>query len=524
MKTRPLAMAMLGFVTACASRNVPMPPWPITEEPRQPAGERSEVFISDLHFGPGRLANQRWDPFEDFRWGDAFARFLERIDDGKTDLVLAGDTFELWQYHVPDCAEAPDLGCSEEGSITHLQVALRAHAAELAALGRFAASGENRVFIVPGNHDAGLLFPRVAALVVEAAHAPPGRVTVSPTGAWLSADRQVLAEHGHQMDRMNRFTGWPRPFKLHDGKWYLVRPWGEQFVRVFYSQYEQKYPIVDNILSDGDALKLASAAEGSLGLGKGMARFAGMLLLRDSWSQRLAFLGNEAAPVWDVERIRAEPVDFVRSAMADLPAEVATFAGPEAARAAADSIAELSDDEIRAVCDELAAKVAESARAGIPTRLASCPQRTLGGGAGGEGDGTLGGVIDRFRSRDKLMGQYLAERADPKTGTGARFSFYVYGHTHHAEPLRSLPGAAWPIQVINTGAWQRVVTKDELERRALKKANGPPRPTLTTMDLEDLPACYNFVQSGHDGHGNRVQPRLRFFSEKTGAVGDSCDP
>jgi UDP-2,3-diacylglucosamine pyrophosphatase LpxH len=526
MKREIVGAAMLLLAPSCAHLEPapPLPPSLALGEPRQPAGARTEIFVSDLHLGPGRLPDHRWDPYEDFRWGDAFARFLAAIDDGKTDLVLAGDSFELWQYHAPDCGDPPDVGCSEEVSMAHLAVALRAHAAELLALGRFAASGENRVVFLPGNHDAGLLFPRAAALVVEATRAPADRVAVSATGAWVSADRALLSEHGHQMDRMNRFPGWPRPFTTRKGQVHLWRPWGEQFVRIFYSPYEQKYPVVDNILSDGDAMRLASAAEGSLGLGRGMARFAGMLLVNDSWSQRLAFLGNEAAPSWDIARIRTNPLDFVRGATADLPAEVqqGALAPGDGEREAVAGIAELSDDEIRAVCERIEGKLEESARAGVPTRLTPCPQRSLGGGEDGEPNGTLGGVIDRFRSRDKLMGQYLAERAAALgSGTSGRFHYYVFGHTHFAEPTRSLPGAAWPISVVNTGAWQRVVSKDELERRARAKG-GRSRSTLTAIELEDLPACYSFVQSGCDGRGKRAEPVLRFFSEATGSIAESC--
>jgi len=167
MKREIVVAAMLFLAPSCA--NLPPAP-PLTPsaalvEPQQPPGERTEIFVSDLHLGPGRLPDHRWDPYEDFRWGDAFAKFLTAIDDGKTDLVLAGDSFELWQYHAPDCADRPDVGCSEEVSMAHLAVSLRAHADELLALGRFAAKGENRVVFLPGNHDAGLLFPRAAALV-----------------------------------------------------------------------------------------------------------------------------------------------------------------------------------------------------------------------------------------------------------------------------------------------------------------------------------------------------------------------
>src|SRR6185295_13200928 len=79
---------------------------------------RLTVVISDLHMGIGRdPATGQWHPTEDFRWADAFGSFLRAIDEagkGSTDLVLNGDTFELWQPIGSECRH-PDvrLGCTE---------------------------------------------------------------------------------------------------------------------------------------------------------------------------------------------------------------------------------------------------------------------------------------------------------------------------------------------------------------------------------------------------------------------------
>ena len=64
------------------------------------------MIASDLHLGAGRNAGGEWLPTEDFRWQDDFASFLQAIDEagkGATDLVLNGDTFELWQSTTDDC-------------------------------------------------------------------------------------------------------------------------------------------------------------------------------------------------------------------------------------------------------------------------------------------------------------------------------------------------------------------------------------------------------------------------------------
>ena len=66
------------------------------------------VFISDLHFGAGRVDAQgnpkpqtcdespstsgKWDKFEDFRWTPSLCSFLDWLEQqGDTELVLVGD-------------------------------------------------------------------------------------------------------------------------------------------------------------------------------------------------------------------------------------------------------------------------------------------------------------------------------------------------------------------------------------------------------------------------------------------------
>jgi hypothetical protein len=60
-------------------------------------------------FGPGKV-NGHWHNFEDARWAPEFAEFLDemnRMGQGKADLILNGDAFELWQSLDPnDCTAA----------------------------------------------------------------------------------------------------------------------------------------------------------------------------------------------------------------------------------------------------------------------------------------------------------------------------------------------------------------------------------------------------------------------------------
>ena len=162
--------------------------------------------------GAGRDAAGAWQVTEDFRWTDELEGFLQALDaegGGATDLILNGDTFEL---AAPDCVrDDPALGCTESDALARLERVLAAHPREIAALAAFARGGSNRVVLVPGDHDAALLFPGVRARVEEALG--PDRAEVPPGGAWVSSDGQVHVEHGQQIGwRADRFADWPMPF------------------------------------------------------------------------------------------------------------------------------------------------------------------------------------------------------------------------------------------------------------------------------------------------------------------------
>ena len=179
----------------------------------QTSTSRFVVIASDLHFGVGRSASGEWLPAEDFRWPDEFAAFLRAVDEagkGATDLVLNGDTFELLQSTTDDCrVRDARLGCTEAEARGRLERVVAAHSVELAALGTFARNGTNRLILVPGDHDAALLFPAVAARAIASFNAPE-RVEVATRGYWLSADGAVYAEHGHQLPGdPYAFTAWP---------------------------------------------------------------------------------------------------------------------------------------------------------------------------------------------------------------------------------------------------------------------------------------------------------------------------
>jgi len=90
-----------------------------------------------------------------------------------------------------------------------------------------------------------------------------------------------------------------------------------------------------------------------------------------------------------------------------------------------------------------------------------------------------------------------------------------------AEGFSPVRGELTPV-VINDGAWQRTITPVQLERRAAE-AGVSATDLIGTLKLEDLPACYSFVQVSRE-NGAPV-PVVRYWRQAgTGnwGFGASC--
>jgi UDP-2,3-diacylglucosamine pyrophosphatase LpxH len=509
------------------------PPKPAGSQPLPAtASSRRTVLVSDLHFGVGRDASGAWDAYEDFRWAtewDAFLRDLAATGRPATDLILNGDTFELWQSLAQDCRYADrDLGCSEAEALGRLQRVLTAHAPELAALGRFAGAGDNRVVIVPGNHDGALLFPRLAQAVVAAVPAPAGRVRVAAEGFWLSADGRIYAEHGHMIgEEVNAFRvrgqkAWPDPFIDAGGLRHIVRSWGEQFVQEYYNRWERRYPIIDNVADETVGIRYGIAAEGpasTVGAFGGLLKF---LVLGQTWAQLRQGLGEQGGrPRWDLAAVRAHGARFV---LDSLPPGDPIRAAVEAAVAAGTiDLAALgfTPDDLLEICDRRALlRRAQLQQTPVPARLvAECPR---------EG-GTLGAAVEYLLGqRDKHFGDHLLATSERLARAGRpprAFSVFVFSHTHAAHrgfyPLRRRE-PAWDPHVVNTGAWQRVIAPEALA--AIQAREGwRDAEVLTRMTLERLPACYSAVVV--EPYTTRPAAVVRWWKETSpgrGALATDC--
>ena len=480
------------------------------------AAGRLTVVVSDLHMGIGKSpASGQWHPTEDFRWADAFGAFLRATDQagkGSTDLVLNGDTFELWQPIGAGCLDrGPRAGCAEAEALVHLERILTAHATEIADLGAFARAGGNRVVVVPGDADAALVFAGVAQRVVSAFNAP-GHVEFAAGGYWRSVDGAIYAEHGHQLaGDPFRFASWPEPVIRGRAGTYLPRTWGEQLLQGLYDQQEPRYPILDNVVEAGAGLKyLATADPGAVqaaGIGPVLKFFAS----RATWQQfRLDLDGGDVQPPeWDLPATRQRGATFLVESLVpdDRLRGLAEGALKEGSLSV--DLNELTDQEIVAICDYRAA--VRRARRRLERSLTQVPHVGPPITECARVPATRGSAFEYFwRSRDARFVDRLdqVQRSIRGGGQAPPIKVFVYGHQHLADngfvPVR---GAEWPI-VINSGAWQRTVTPfqiDELMKaRAWSEAD-----VLRQLQPEDLPACYGVAWI--EPYVDRPSPRFRFW-------------
>jgi len=471
------------------------------------------VIISDLHWGLGRESSGSWDPREDFRWSGALEAFLDqasRRGGDAVDLVILGDLLELWQ--PPDTVTCPgtgaDLGCTPAEAQAVAEAVGAAHRADFDILRRFAQRGDNRLHLVPGNHDAALLLPEVWALVFHLLGGDQDRVAFAATGIWCSADGLVVAEHGHQIGRdVNRYANWPQITGESESRRYLVRPWGEYFVQTIFNEEERAYPIIDNLSPESAGVRYRMAERGPVGSATDMARFVAFNVFQTSLAQKAGFLGRSddeeqgATDAADRARRRRERAQalghklFLQILAPADPLHPLIQEDSPAGRALRQELdgllSSMDDPEVEALCLQAAQDDGYDPCAD-PASLGMLGQRLLFSKAQ-----VMRPHLEGIRARHPAM------------------TVFVYGHTHAAE-------AAWEVKledgrtvtVLNSGAFQRLVDDEGFRKRSAAWEH--PSRGLVELGIEDLAPCYTSVVI--EQREGRPDPRLEaWHCPETGA-------
>jgi UDP-2,3-diacylglucosamine pyrophosphatase LpxH len=232
----------------------------VDREPRT----RRKVIVSDLHLGLG-TRDPRFAGLEDFYADAEWRAFLARESArGPTDLIINGDFVEFWQIATalgalprPDAKMQPErvvLGADQAFAVRAIELVIAAHPDVFRALGAFLDGGDHRVIIIPGNHDADLLWPKVQLAIARAiAPRDPSRLVFVDGAAYEHAGVHVA--HGHELDAANRFATTHAPFgRDRDGRCRLQTNWGEVFVDRFYTETERQIPFIDNLYPENAAI------------------------------------------------------------------------------------------------------------------------------------------------------------------------------------------------------------------------------------------------------------------------------
>lgn len=522
------------LLIGCASKP-PLTAQPATPTPvpATPNPDSLTVFISDLHFGLGKRSNGQWHPLDDFRWSNALRGFLDEISrrsGNRTTLVIAGDFFEMWQHPTVLCnSGTADLGCTIAEMDEVARLIIEGHRVDLETLGAFASRGENRLVVIPGNHDAALLLPTVWQRVANAFRATPGRVERVTTGVWISPDGRVVAEHGHQMpgEDVNGYKDWPRVTGRRQGRDFMLRPWGEQFVHRLYNEVEDRYSLIDNLIPQSKGIGHYLEERGTWGSTADIARLIAFNLTQTSIKQ-LTDLGPSRGepPTWSIAGSRALGWKLFARAMPPdewYRSQLETATGPEwqRIREQLDTLArdagQLPDDEVKNLCDKGAAVATSDAN------LCPRPGPTLG-------RAILHSLVPGSRLR--AMQKHLRTRR----GQTARMTVFIYGHTHTLECPSVVTQGSREVTVANTGAFQRLAD-DERFRAKARERNLSPTQALGALTVEDLPACYSAVLLTYpegepkvtvqSWHMPEDQERGEFVSPtdcRCAKLGSSCEP
>lgn len=452
--------------------------------------DRTIVMISDLHLGPGRKTDDSWYRTEDFRWGKAFKAFLDEISQKGThrvDLIIAGDFLDMWQLpaHISCEGSGPDLGCTVEEMKAIAAWIVRSHAQVFEDLRMFTQRGDNRLHIIPGNHDAALLIASVWEPLGKALAADGGRVNFVASGVWVSADGGIVVEHGHQIGSdANRYEMWPNIVRNRDNKEYVIRPWGEQFVQKIFNEQETSYPIIDNLSPESAGLQYRMEERGIWGSSSDVAMFVAFSLFQTSLPQKVQFLGDGAStddkPEWDIFKARNHGHRLFAAA---LPPESAIRARllarndhSASVRQELDKLAlepgRLPDANVKMLCDQAAIR-------GNP--VCATPE--------------LGYAMERLLvPREWVIASHVTQRQKEFP----RMRYFVYGHTHLLEEPWT-PGGILGVDVLNSGAFHRVIDEDGFLKRAESRGVSPGE-ALRRITVEELPPCYTYVLvSGEKG-------------------------
>jgi len=409
-----------------------------------------KIIISDLHLGAGTPLAGKPNHLEDFRFDSQFRTFLETFRDKPTELVIAGDFIDFWQI-------LPERNVKND-SIEKVRVAINGHRGVFKVLGEFVSYfPQNRIVVVPGNHDVDLTWPGVQKELRQATTIEDPRKLLFVSGGYR--DHDIWVEHGHQYDELNRFENVDHPWKTLQNGQRLEVNWGTEFVQKVFNKVEEKLEFIDNLVPTTDVIWLALRREPSLA--RDMPNLWRFIAHAKRSQQALLALGREVYQ-------GGEPAEM----MADDPKLIFnTFSGsPDQFVSGIQKLYD-EDENFRAKLSEQFRLLSEEERRALAIPVVFGEKQTT----------TLGVV-----GTDPYV--EAAERIRTKEGV----KVVVFGHTHEARTYP--PDSSMPFY-LNTGCWIQTLSVTEAKRHDWS--------SLKLDDRTVFPLRFSWVSVNY---GNRREP------------------
>ncbi len=206
------------------------------------AGVLRAVIVSDLHLGSNPI-------LDDFTRDADFEAFLQLpevqpMPEGRVDLVLLGDSFDLWQSVTDAECEAEkareiDLRYGAISEVRRLAGVRVKHPECFEALGRFARQPGCTLVFVAGNHDHSLVQPAVQAALAGHLGLAPGAPSLAFRTFYEDPDLALYADHGSQYDKNNDYDSFEQFDWQQDCRGYY-------FVKLFFNRIERRDPRIEN--------------------------------------------------------------------------------------------------------------------------------------------------------------------------------------------------------------------------------------------------------------------------------------
>jgi UDP-2,3-diacylglucosamine pyrophosphatase LpxH len=450
-------------------------------------GRRRKVIVSDLHLGPG-TRDPRFSGIEDFYSDSTWTELVAReAAAGPTDLIIAGDFIEFWQIaaalHVLPARDArvqpaagPVLAEDQAFGVEAVEIVIAAHPTVFRDLGRWIASGDHRVILLAGNHDADLLWPKVQLAIAHAiAPVDPARLVFVDAAAYEQGG--VHVEHGHAYDAANRFTTGHAPFgRDADGRCRLQASWGEIFVDRFYTETERQIPFIDNLYPESAAVlwALQASPDPQRDLGAAL-RFVELIRVAETGELNRDAVGAALQGVFGTPGAHDRGPESAREVVEHLTERLG--AGDATAEAVVGAVSRLARDP------ELA-----TLWTGIARAATSLPD--------------VGAALAALRAidpdalthlRELAFGDSMLAAAQRIVAARSGISIVVLGHTHHpGGEVQRFAARGGDAYYVNTGSWISVASVEQLRARGVTwdrlsladRSMFPSRATTVTIEYE----------------------------------------